>query len=478
MSNPDRFSSPQNASGLKLRTFSGFDLDLNLKLAHGLTLALISTVLFSPFAVAQSSSPPNLLSLYSTAKQNDPIYLGATSQLQADLEAEKQALSALLPSINLGARIEKQENTYNASGMSVDASRNPGTYSLVLNQALFRPQAWESYKQSQLSGEIAKLSFQQAEQELILRLSRAYFDLLATQDDLSNLRDQKTAITEQLAFARASFEVGSATVTDQQDAQARFDLVTAQELAAQNQLAIRQLQLESIVGQPVPELAKLQPAIQLNGPTPATPDSWAEQAQRNNLLAQQARLAKLLAQAETKKARYGHLPTLDLTAQIVDTEQQIFDGNTGRPFDLGVESTTIGLVLNLPIFNGGGTQSVVRQQAALLEKSMRNVDLANRNATMGARAAFLGVQSSLAQVKALETAVSSSELALAANKTAYDVGIRINVDVLNAQQQLNATQRDLAKAKYASLINMLELQAAAGQLSQITLQEINALLIE
>lgn len=472
MSTPDGSKLKQNASGFKTRGL----LNLNLKL--GLTLGLVGLTLFSPIALAQSSAPATLLSLFELAKQNDAQYQGATSQLKADLEKENQALSALLPSINLSARLEKQEITYDAFGRSIDASRNPGTYSLVLNQALFRPQAWESYKQSQLSGEIAKLSFQQAEQDLILRLARAYFDLLTTQDDVLNLLNQKAAITEQLAFAKASFEAGNATVTDQQDAQARFDLVVAQELAAQNQLAVRKLQLESIVGTQVTELAQLHPAIQLNGPTPNTPDLWADQAQRNNLLAQQARLAKMIAQGETKKARFGHLPTLDLTAQIVDTEQQIFDGNTGRPFDLGVESTTIGVVMNLPIFNGGGTQSVVRQQAALLEKSMHNIDLANRNATLGAKAAFLGVQSSLAQVKALETALASSELALTANKTAYDVGLRINVDVLNAQQQLNSTQRDLSKAKYTSLINMLELQAAAGQLGANTLEEINTLLVK
>jgi outer membrane protein len=362
--------------------------------------------------------------------------------------------------------------------MSIDASRNPGTYSLVLNQALFRPQAWETYKQSQLSGEVAKLSFQQAEQELVLRLTRAYFDLLTAQDDLASIRDQKTAITEQLALAKANFEVGSATVTDQQEAQARFDLAVAQELAAQNQLAQRKLQLETIVGMSVDELATLAPTTQLKAPTPNTAEAWAEQARNNNLKAQQARLAKLIAKGESNKAKYGHLPTLDLTAQMVETEQQIFDGNSGRPFDLGVDSTTIGLVMNIPIFSGGGTQSQVRQQAALLEKAMNNVELAGRNATQAAKSAFLGVQTSLAQVKALETALASSELALQSNKTAYEVGIRINVDVLNAQQQFNATQRDLSKAKYASLINMLELQAVAGQLNAETVQQINQLLVQ
>jgi outer membrane protein len=446
---------------------------------HWLTglLGTLGLAIAANLAWAQNPTPQNLLTLHSLAKQNDPAFRAAASQLQADLETENQAFSALLPNINFGARIEKQDNTYDAFGMSIDASRNPGTYSLVLNQALFRPQAWETYKQSQLSGEVAKLSFQQAEQDLVLRLTRAYFDLLTAQDDLASIRDQKVAITEQLALAKANFEVGSATVTDQQEAQARFDLTVAQELAAQNQLAQRKLQLETIVGIPVDKLATLTPTTQLSAPTPNTAEAWAEQARNNNLRAQQARLAKLIAKGESNKARYGHLPTLDLTAQMVETEQQIFDGNSGRPFDLGVDSTTIGLVMNIPIFSGGGTQSQVRQQAALLEKATNNVELASRNATQAAKSAFLGVQTSLAQVKALETALASSELALQSNKTAYEVGIRINVDVLNAQQQFNATQRDLSKAKYTSLINMLELQAVAGQLNAETVQQINQLLV-
>ena len=445
--------------------------------ASGLKVVfLVCLCLLGRTGFAQTPATENLSALFALARQHDAQYLAAASQLQADLETENQSRSALLPNVNLGARIEKQENTYDAFGMSLDASRNPGTYSLTLNQAIFRPQAWESHKQSQLIGEIAKLAFKQAEQDLILRLSKAYFDLLSAQDELDNLQLLKTAITEQLAFAKANFEVGSTTITDQQEAQARFDLTVAQELAATNQLAVRQLQLETMVGKPVQKLSPLKPEIQLDTPSPNSPDQWAAQARENNLQAQQTKLAQGVAKAEVNKARYGHLPTLDLTAQMVETEQQIFDGTSGRPFDIGVDSTTIGLVMNLPIFSGGGTQSKVRQQAALLEKSQNNRDFAERSAAQNAKAAFLGVQSSLAQVRALETAMSSSGLALQSNKTAFEVGIRINVDVLNAQQQFNATQRDLSKAKYACLINMLELQAAAGQLNIDALKKVNSLL--
>ena len=455
MTLPDRFVLPTSPSGLK-----GLIVFLGLALAHTLGMA------------------QNLAGLYEKAKQKDATYLSAASQLKADLETENQVFATLLPSINLGARVEKQENTYAAFGTSINASRNPASYSLTLNQTLFRPQAWESHKQSQLSSEIARLRFQQAEQDLILRLSRAYFDILTAQDNLENLRGLKEAITQQLSFAKASFEVGSTTITDQQEAQARHDLVLAQELAAENQLATSLLQLETIVGAPVDTLARLAPTTQLSTLKPSTPEAWAEQARNTNVATQQAHLAEQIAKSEIKKAQYGHLPTLDLTAQVVETEQQIFDGNSGRPFDIGVDSTTIGLVMNLPVFSGGATQSKIRQQAALLEKTSNDANLAKQTATQTAKAKFLQVQTGLAQIKALETAVASSALALQSNKTAYDLGIRINIDILNAQQQFNAAQRDLFKAKYNSLIHMLELQATVGQLDANALGQINSLLLD
>lgn len=438
---------------------------------------LTTLVLLAALPHIAIADTADLLQLLERAKQSDPAYLAAKNQASADLETENLAKAALLPNLNANVRLEKQDITYDAMGMSVDAKRNPGTYSVTLSQALFRPQAWQSLKQGELIGEIAKLALQRAEQDLMLKVARSYFEVLAAQDELASLLEQKSAVAEQLAFAKANFDVGSATITDQQEAQARFDLVTALEINASNQLATRRLQLESIVGQPVTALAKLEKNITIATPQPNTANEWGQQAANSNLQVQQARLNQLLAKAEIKKAQAGHLPTLDLTAQLVETEQQIFDGNTGRPFDLGVDSTTVGLVMNLPLFSGGGTQAKVRQQAALLDKSRNEAEQATRAATLAGTAAFLGVQSSLAQVRALETAVTSSQLALQSNKTGYEVGVRINIDVLNAQQQLNAAQRDLFKARYSSLINMLELQAAAGQLTPESLKNINQLLV-
>lgn len=449
---------------------------LNLRQPKGLMMA--AALAFGLLASPAQAQVKDLLSLYNLAKLRDPAYLAAKAQAQADMENEIQARGALLPNINATAQLKKEDTTNSIRGQSVSSSNNPKTYALTLNQALLRPQAWETYQQGQLSAEIAKLAIAKAGQELIVRVSKAYFDLLAAQDDLSSLLAQKAATTEQLAFAKRNFEVGTATITDQQEAQARFDLIVAQELAARNAIDLRKLALENIVGEKVTLLARLSPDVRLQPPSPSNMDIWASKAQGNNLDVLQARLAQLIAKREVKKARYGHLPTVDLTAQMVETEQQIFDGTTGRPFNLDVNNKTLTLGVTVPLFAGGATQSKVRQQASLLEKSMNQVEQANRGAGQSAKSAYLAVNTGLSQVSALETAVKSSELALKANKTGYEVGVRINIDVLNAQQQLNATQRDLAKAKYNALVSMFELRNAVGELNEKSVEEVNALLTQ
>ena len=419
-----------------------------------------------------------LMELVQLAKQHDANYQATLARAQADQEIEKQARASLLPSLFFSAQIEKQDNTFEAFGNQIEASRDPGTYSLVLTQALFRPQAWQTYKQSQLSAEVARLQARQAEQELLLKVTRAYFDVLNAQNDLDNLDIQKLAVQEQLAFAQKNFETGNATITDQQEAQARFDLINAQKLVGQNLLSTRQLALETLTGKTPDVLNTLNSHVTLAPPQPAQPQSWADQAQQSNIQVLQARLNQEIAEREASKARLGHLPTLDLMVKRVETEQQSFNGTTGQPFEIGIENNTLGLTLNVPLFSGGATQSNVRQQAHLLTKARQDLEAASRFAQQQAKAAFLNTQSALAQVSALQTAVKSSELALASNKTAYEVGVRINVDVLNAQQQLSSTQRDLSRAQYNALVQTIELQAATGQLSMKDIEAINALLVQ
>lgn len=419
----------------------------------------------------------DLLSLYNIAKLRDPTYLSARAQTQADLEQENQAFGALLPNINANAQLKQDNTTNTLRNQSSERSTHPKSYGLTLNQALYRPQAWETYKQGQLSSEMAKLNLDKAEQDLIMRVSRAYFELLTAQDELTSLQAQKTATEEQLESAKQNFELGNATITDQQEAQARFDLIVAQELAAKNTIDRKNLALESVIGEPVSLIAPLHNSIALQAPQPENPEDWGDKAQQGNLDLLLAKTTHLIAKHEAQKAQYGHHPTIDFSAQMLNADQQMLDSTTGRSFDVSVDSRTFSLALNIPLYSGGASQSKVRQQASLLEKAANQLELANRTARQQVKSAYLAVNTGLAQVYALQTAISSSELALQANKTGYEVGVRVNIDVLNAQQQLSATQRDLAKAKYNALLSMLELKSAIGELDEKSVEEMNALLL-
>lgn len=416
--------------------------------------------------------PSQLLDL---AMRFDKTYQAALAQHRANLEGKNQALAAYLPNVNLTAQANREDSTRSAFGFSSNSTSNPRNFSINLRQALFQPKAWLSYKQAELSNQASELNLRQAKQDLVLRVFQAYVDLLTAQDTLRTLAAQKSAVSQQLEAAKVNFEVGTATITDQQEAQSRFDLIVAQELAAQNQFQVAQVNLEALTGTTLTQVAPLADQTRLSPPSPASLDAWTSKASSHNLQVLIGELQKQITEREVTKAQSGHLPTLDLTAQKLDARQQVFDTATGRPFPVQLESTTVGVVLNVPIFAGGLTQSQVRQQAALLDKSRADAEGAKLQATRAIKSAFLSVQSGLAQVNALNAAVKSSELALASNQLGYEVGVRINIDVLNAQQQLANAKQNLFKAQYDTLVNMLRLQAAVGQLDEDSLKQVDLL---
>ncbi|NJM32089.1 MAG: TolC family protein [Limnobacter sp.] len=334
--------------------------------ARALTIGLLAVVVLG-LAPRHAQAADTLLTLLPQAQQTDKVWRSAQAQFKADQERTPQALSALLPGLSFGAQFQQQDTTRTASNQSIDSSNNPRAYALTLSQALFRPQAWKNYEQSQLATEAASLVLSQARQELILRLASACFEVLKARNALQTISVQQEAIAGQLESAKRNFEVGTATITDQQEAQARYDLSQAQKLAAKNRLAIAHLELERITGQSTLDLAALRSDSTLSAPNPPDAESWAQAAAENNLQTRQAELAKHIAERETSKARYGHLPTLDLKAEYVNAEQQVLNGIT--PLDAEQESRTLSLLLNVPLFSGGLTQSQVRQQGALTGKS-------------------------------------------------------------------------------------------------------------
>jgi outer membrane protein len=307
-----------------------------------------------------------------------------------------------------------------------------------------------------------------------VRVSQAYFDVLAAQDSLTFVQAQKTAVAEQLASAKRNFEVGISTITDTREAQARYDLVLAQEIAADNDLRVKKIALDQLVGKEDARPQALAQPLVLPELLPNDANVWVQQSEPDHPSIKQAQIALDVAQLETKKAQAGHLPTLDLTAGYSAINN--LDGSSNSVGSSRVNVGTIGLSFNLPLFAGFSTQNRIKETLALEDKARNDLEGARRAVAQGTRTAFFGVLSGQSQVKALEAAEASSQSALDANKLGYQVGVRINIDVLNSQSQLFQTKRDLAKARYDVLVGGLKLRQANGTLKADDLQIVNALL--
>ncbi len=433
-----------------------------------ITLALLVMAIFAPGAQAD-----NLMDTYRDALANDAALASARAAYLAGQEKLPQGRALLLPSINLSANTTWNETDIQYRGTSSfpGGQRNYNTNgaTLSLSQPIYRRQNWAQYEQGKLQSAVAEIQYAAAQQGLMLNVSQAYFDALLAQDNASLAGAQKKAIQEQLDQAKMSFEVGTATITDTHEAQARFDLASASEIAALNELEIRQRALEKIIGKLPGTLATLVAELPLQTPEPSDISKWVEAAEQNNLLVQTKRASAEIANQEVERNRGGHHPTLDLVASYSDT------GATGSTFGVGndTKASVIGLQLNLPLYQGGGTSSRVREAVANQEKARQDLTLEVRQSSLSTREAYLGVTSGAAQVRALEQALVSSQSSLDSTRLGLEVGVRTNVDVLNAQQQLFSAKRDLYKARYAYLINRLKLKSAAGTLAEDDLLQVN-----
>lgn len=433
--------------------------------------AALLTWLHMPSALAA-----DLLQVYRDAQANDAQFASARSQLLATREKLPQGRAGLLPQIAGTAGAQRTMADYSSP---VDVTRyfNANTWALQLTQPLFRWDRWETYKQGELASLAGEVTFQQAQLDLITRASQAYFDVLSAQDNLYLAGAQKKAIGEQLEQAKRNFEVGTATITDANDAQARYDLATSTEIAAQSALEVTRATLQQITGKPVDELMGLRPEAQIPGPLPPDVNAWASQAEQTNPQVGLAGYNLETAQRETNKAKAGHLPSVDLVASYGYTNAQGTAtqlSNVGSRYNSGV----VGVQLNIPIFTGGQIQSRVRETLALADKAASDLEFARRTAAQQARQTYSGVFNGLAQVKALEAAERSAQSAVESNQLGYEVGVRINIDVLNAEAQLFSTRRDLSKARYDTIMSGMRLKASTGTLSEDDVVQINTLLTQ
>ncbi|WP_233245891.1 TolC family outer membrane protein [Limnohabitans sp. Hippo4] len=423
-------------------------------------------------AFAGSAQAQSLMSLYETARGYDAAYKAAQSQYTANLSKGDQAKALLLPTIGLSANVNKTEVELLAAAQTVTSQSKAAT--LSASQPLYRPANFATYQQGMRQLELASVQLKAAEQDLMVRLSQAYFDVLVSRESLDFVKAQKVAVAEQLAAAKRNFEVGTSTITDTREAQARYDLVLAQEIAADNDLRIKRLALNQLVGLNNIEPKSLSSKAKLSGPDAQSLEQWVRQSAEQNPSVIQSRAALEIAKLETSKAEAGHKPTLDLVAGYTPTRYKNGKGINTSQVDTNTNSVT--LSFNMPLFAGFATQNRIKETVALEDKARSDLEAAERNVAQATRSAFFGLQSGLGQVNALQAAEASSQSALDANKLGYQVGVRINIDVLNSQSQLFQTKRDLAKARYDVLLGQLKLRQAAGTLTEADLASINALL--
>jgi len=426
--------------------------------------------LIAGICLAIDAQAMTLLDAFNAAQAYDSQLASARGARDAAYEKSTQGFAGLLPTVSATANINRINTHLTTTGIDRTIDYTQEVYQLQLRQPIYNRNNFELYEQSKLQVNAGEIQFEQARNDLALRVAQAYFDVLAAQDVISFLAAQKTAITEQLESAKRNFEVGTATITDTHEAQARFDLALAQEIAANNDLEVKRNALAVITGQVPPELRSLRSGVKLTSPEPSSMDKWVQSAEAGNFSVIVQGLLVDIAKLEISRNRAGHFPTLDGVATQSQRKDLTFTSPTTNT------TSAVGLQLTIPLFAGFSTTSKIREAISLENQARANLDTAKRAAMQNARAAYLGVQSGLSQIRALEAAEVSSNSALESNKLGYDVGVRINIDVLNAQQQLYSTRRDLAKARYDTLINGLRLKAAAGTLAEADLAELNALL--
>jgi len=430
----------------------------------------ISIGIFFVFSVPATGD--DLLELYRQAKTSDPVWLAAQAGYQAGIEKAPQGRALLLPTLGLSASKSESDQQVTLPMSSNTYHYSTDAYAIQLTQPLYNKQNAAVYAQGLAGANQSELELETARQDLILRTSHAYFDVLAAQDALDFVILEKESISKQLTLARRNFAVGNATLVDVHEAQARYDIAAAQQITATNFLEVRKEALRVLTGNEPGTLTRLETKLDLQGPEPANMNQWVEISFNGNQRIKSQQEAVVIARQEVEKSRGGHLPTLDLTAS------RAYSDAGGSVLGFAIESTTnqIGLQFQMPLYQGGGISSKVRESVAQLEVASQRLDQTRRQVAQQVRESYLDVINGVARVQALEQARISNERALESTVIGYERGVRTGVDVLNAQRELFRTRLSLSQARYDYLISRLRLKAAAGMLQEQDLEGINRLL--
>ena len=419
-------------------------------------------------AALGSASAADLLTIFRDSQVSDPVYQSARAQYMAAIEKLPQARAGYLPLIAGSASIFRNQVDRQIAS---DLNYTTKVYAITLAQPIFRLQNWIAIDQAKQQVIQAETALAGSQQDLILRVAQAYFDVLLAQDNVALSETQNSAISEQLAQAKRNFEVGTATIVDTLEAQARYDQTVAKSIADKNDLEVKRSALQVLIGKLPEGLTPLREPLQLGAPQPNDIEAWVKASLDSSYTIASARANYEFFREEVARQRAGHLPTLDLSGSYsrADNPQTTVPGILGPV----ANSASIGLTLSVPIYSGGLVRSRVREAVANRDRAGEDLDSTRRTVGQAVRVNFLNVTSGIAQVRALEQALASTQSQLDSTILGRDVGVRTSVDVLNAQQQVFQTRRDLQQARYNFLMSNLRLKAAAGVLTETDLEEVN-----
>ncbi len=415
---------------------------------------------------AASLQAEDLLDVYRMAQQSDPTLRAAEAGNQAAQQGRAQSRASLLPQVNLSANITQNQRDINGSNTDYDSNG----YNLSLVQSLYHHDYYKQLKKADAGIAQANAQYEAARQGLILRVAEAYFNLLASQDNLATAEASKRAIKQQLRQTQQRFEVGLTAITDVHEAQAGYDAAVAAEIGARNNLDIAREALREITGQEPLVPAALQDAMPLLSPEPADIGQWVDKARGQNLSLIAAEAAARAAAEELGRREAGHYPTLDLVANhnYSDTTDDPSPTSGGE-----YTNTSIGVQLSVPIFSGGLTTAQSREARALLTQAQESLEAQRRATEREVRSAYLGITAGISQVKARKQALSSAQTALEATQAGFEVGTRTAVDVLNSQQVRYSAQSAYSRSRYDYLLATLKLKQAAGSLSEEDITLVN-----
>ena len=443
-----------------------------------LMIALLAASL--PVQAAQ-----NLLQIYQQALARDPVWSAAQNANRAAQEKIVQGQAQYLPVVSIAGNANATSNDVkfvgagplppNQPGARRDGRQNYEGYSLGLNivQPIFRPQIRAQLEQAKSMVQQSDYELAVSKQNLILRSSQLYFDVLLAQDKIHLIEAQKQAISSQLEQARARFEAGTSTITDVNEDKARFDLIQAQYIAAVNDLEIKKRALQALIGDMPQSLMAVREDLVPQTPAPSNIEKWVEMANSANLRIAIQRQALEIAAQEVDRQNAGHLPSLDLVGSYTDS--YVNGGIAGIGLDQ--RAAVIGMQLSVPIYQGGAVSSRSREALSNKLKAQDDLEAARRQADMETRQAYLNLVSTVSQISALEQALASTQSQLESTQLGYEVGVRTSVDVLNVQQQLFNAKRDPLQARYTYLMNILMLKAAVGDLTMADLEAVNQQLV-